>query len=51
MDKETYKIGMRSKFMNSFDLAGSIKKTYMGYIDNVFWIICIIYYTVKTVSR
>ena len=51
MDIETYKIGMRSKFMNSFDLAGSVKKTYMGYIDIVFWIICIIYYTVKIVSR
>ena len=51
MDKETYKIGMRSKFMNSFDLARPVQEVFMGYIDIVFWIICIIYYTVKIVSR
>lgn len=38
--------------MNSFDLAGFVsKKAFVKYIDIVFWIICIIYYTIKITSR
>jgi len=52
MKLQISRIKMRSKLMNSFDLARFVsKKAFVKYIDIVFWIICIIYYTIKITSR